>query len=60
MKISDFVTKGISMENDYGELRKTSDGSILFPNGWVASIVDYTKNKSVFLKIPEKRFSVAV
>lgn len=26
--------------NDYGEHRHTSDRSIVFPNGWVASIVE--------------------
>lgn len=34
-----FVAEGIpEVINDYGEHRKTSRGSIVFPNGWVASI----------------------
>lgn len=28
------------MINEYGEHRKTSDRSIIFPNGWIASIVN--------------------
>ena len=39
MKLQDFVQKGLTVVNDMGEIRKTSDHSIVFPNGWVGSIV---------------------
>ena len=39
MKIQDFVNKGINVVNSMGEKRITKDNSIVFPNGWVASIV---------------------
>ena len=36
----EFVAEGIpEIVNDYGEHRKTSRNSIVFSNGWVASIV---------------------
>lgn len=47
MKIQDFISKGISVVNDMGELRKTSDHSIVFPNGWVGSIVGLDEGYSV-------------
>ena len=34
--------------NDYGEHRKTKENSIVFPNGWVASIVPSTKIKGKY------------
>jgi hypothetical protein len=39
MTIKDFVKKGLTVVNDMGEIRISSDHSIVFPNGWVASIV---------------------
>lgn len=33
-----------SVVNDYGETRNTRDTSIVFPNGWVASIVKNTQH----------------
>ena len=40
--------------NDYGEHRRTREDSIVFPNGWVSSIV-------VSSKYPEKgKYSVAM
>jgi len=37
----EFVAEGIpEIVNDYGEHRKTSRNSIVFSNGWVASIVN--------------------
>ncbi|MFA6843563.1 MAG: hypothetical protein WCR33_04100 [Bacilli bacterium] len=39
MKLKDFVAKGLTVVNDMGETRKTSEHSIVFPNGWVGSIV---------------------
>lgn len=42
------------VKNDYGETRCTRENSIVFPNGWVASIV---KN----VKCPERgKYSVAM
>jgi len=39
----EFVAEGVpEVVNDYGERRKTSKTSIIFPNGWVASIVEMT------------------
>lgn len=38
--IKDYIVKGVPMVvNDMGEKRYTREGSIIFPNGWVASIV---------------------
>lgn len=31
-----------NIKNDYGEIRATRRNSIVFPNGWVASIVNNT------------------
>lgn len=39
MKIQDFVNKGITVRNDMGEIRRTTNSSIVFPNGRVGSIV---------------------
>lgn len=41
--------------NDYGETRETTQNSIVFPNGWVASIVENAQ-------YPEKnaKYSVAM
>ena len=47
MKIQDFVDKGITVRNDMGEIRRTRDSSIVFPNGWVASIIKKDKEYSV-------------
>lgn len=38
MKIKDFVTD-IKVINSMGELRTSSENSIVFPNGWVASVL---------------------
>lgn len=64
MKISDFVARGLNgVKNDMGETRNTRMGdskrgtSIVFPNGWVASIIDETKNP---YPNQSKRFSIAV
>jgi len=39
MTIQDFVDKGIIVVNNMGEIRRTYERSIVFPNGWVGSIV---------------------
>jgi len=39
MKIKDFVTD-IKVVNSMGELRNSSENSIVFPNGWVANIIN--------------------
>ena len=39
MELKDFVAKGLTVVNDMGETRKTTKSSIVFPNGWVGSIV---------------------
>lgn len=58
MKISDFVARGLNnVINDMGEIRNTTNSSIVFPNGWVASILD--KNIKPYLKQTE-RYSIAV
>lgn len=64
MKITDFVIKGLNgVENDMGEIRNTRIGdenfntSIVFANGWVASILDRTIQKCLS---EGARFSVAV
>jgi hypothetical protein len=58
VKISDFVARGLNnVINDTGEVRNTTNSSIVFPNGWVASILD--KNIEPYLK-QTKRYSVAV
>ncbi len=40
MTIQDYINKGITVRNNMGEIRRTREGSIVFPNGWVASIVN--------------------
>ena len=51
--IKDYVAEGVPyVINSMRERRITRDGSIIFPNGWVASIVRPTEN-------PEK-YSVAI
>jgi len=40
MKLQDFVQKGLTVINNMGEIRKTTESSIVFPNGWVGSIVE--------------------
>lgn len=50
MTLQDFINKGITVRNSMGEIRTTSDSSIVFRNGWVASIVKTENNE----------FSVAV
>lgn len=58
MKISDFVVRGLNnVINGMGEIRNTTNSSIVFPNGWVAIILD--KNTKPYLK-QTKRYSVAV
>jgi hypothetical protein len=47
MKIQDFVNKGITVKNDMGEIRKTSESSIVFPNGWVGNILKKDDGYSV-------------
>ncbi len=39
MELKDFVAKGLTVVNDMGETRRTSESFIVFPNGWVGSIV---------------------
>ena len=39
MELKDFVAKGLTIVNDMGETKKTKKSSIVFPNGWIASIV---------------------
>jgi len=56
MKIADFVKDGISVINNMGEYRKTIDSSIVFRNGWVASIIDKTK---MMCSIQKLGYSVA-
>ncbi|HBY19821.1 MAG TPA: hypothetical protein DEG71_02245 [Clostridiales bacterium] len=48
MTIQDFINKGITVKNSMGEIRHTSDSSIVFPNGWVASIVKPLDNKAKY------------
>ena len=60
MKINDFVLRGVSVMNNMGELRTTKENSICFPNGWVASIIDYNKFDNNSRPERKKRFSVAV
>lgn len=52
MVLQDFINKGITIVNSMGEKRITSKNSIVFPNGWVASIVKPTSRKA--------KYSVAV
>lgn len=55
MKKEEFIRRSIpEVVNDYGEVRRTRENSIVFPNGWVASIVENTQ-------YPEKnaKYSVA-
>lgn len=41
----EFVTNGLNgVVNDMGETRNTTKNSIVFPNGWVASIVRSSKD----------------
>ena len=47
MTRQDFINRGITVVNNMGELRKTTDTSIAFPNGWVASIVTEKDGYSV-------------
>lgn len=47
MTLQDFVNKGITVINEMGEVRKTDNSSIVFPNGWVASIVKKEDKYSV-------------
>ena len=47
MKIQDFVDNGLTVTNDMGEVRKTTEKSIVFPNGWVGSIVIRDSDYSV-------------
>jgi len=56
MKIEDFVKHGISVTNSMNEYRTTTDSSIVFTNGWCASIIDKTKNTWANQKL---RYSVA-
>ena len=44
MRIQDFVNKGINVINSMGEKQITQDNSIVFSNGWVASIVKWSDN----------------
>ena len=44
MKIKDFENKGINVVDSMGEKRMTKDNSIVFPNGWVASIIKKADN----------------
>lgn len=39
MTLQDYIDNGITVTNSMGEIRKTREGSIVFPNGWVGSIV---------------------
>jgi len=50
MKWQKFIDEGINTVNDMGEKRETYEHSIVFPNGYVGSIVEY----------PKGEFSVAV
>lgn len=41
MSREDFIQRAVpEVVNDYGEIRKTRENSIVFRNGWVASIVE--------------------
>lgn len=56
MSRKEFIQRAVpEVVNDYGETRKTRENSIIFPNGWVASIVENTQH-------PEKnaKYSVAM
>jgi hypothetical protein len=48
MSFQDFLRKGIRVRNDMGELRETRPNSIVFPNGWVASIIEPTTKESKY------------
>ena len=51
--IKDYEAEGVPyVINSMGEKRVTREGSIIFPNGWVASIVRPTENP--------KQYSVAI
>lgn len=50
MELKDFVAKGLTVVNDMGETVKTTESSIVFPNGWIGSII----------KAKEGSYSVAV
>jgi hypothetical protein len=47
MKLQDFVQKGLTIINDMGEIRETTESSIIFPNGWIANIVKVDEGFSV-------------
>ena len=47
MTIKDFVSRGVTVTNNMGEIRRTSDSSIVFDNGWVASIIKNEEGYSV-------------
>lgn len=47
MVLQDFVKKGLAVTNEMGEVRKTTNSSIIFPNGWVGSIVENGEGHSV-------------
>lgn len=56
MSREEFIQRALpKVVNDYGEIRKTRENSIIFRNGWVASIVENTQH-------PEKnaKYSVAM
>lgn len=51
-----FLNRSVeSVVNDYGEIRTTKENSIVFRNGWVASIVKNTKHHE-----KNKKYSVAM
>ena len=56
MNREEFIKRAVpKVINDYGETRRTRRNSIIFPNGWVASIVENIQH-------PEKnaKYSVAM
>lgn len=57
MKREDFIKRAlVSVVNDMGETRYTRENSIVFPNGWVASVVENTSKRDV----SDKKYSLAV
>lgn len=51
MSREDFIQRAIpKVINDYGEVRKTSENSIVFSNGWVASIVENSQYQEINAK----------
>lgn len=57
-----FIDNGLTVRNGMDEIRKTSERSIVFPNGWCASIalVDHDIRSEWANEHPNAKYSVAV